>query len=409
MNVKLIRLADRYIGVPACAIATVLSRIGRMFAHDRADSCMPRNILFIKLAEQGASVLAYPAILRAIELVGRENVFFMVFDVNLPVLEAMDVVPAENIFPVSSSGGFTTIFDSLAAVRALRKCGIDTAIDLEFFARATALFAWMSGAKNRIGFHSFFGEAHYRGDLMTHRLVYNPHLHATRMFRSMVEASLREPGFLPAFNDLPGKDPLPLPVFNPHPEETGKVQKLLEIETGTPDFKPLILLNANASDLLPLRRWPEERYIELAKRILAAEPKARVAFTGGAGEAEAASALARATADSRCFSLAGKTNFRELLTLYCMANAMVTNDSGPAHFAAMTPLPTVTLFGPETPRIFGSPSTQNLSIWKELPCSPCVSAYNDRQSACRNNLCMCSITVEEVFQAVCGICRFSRT
>jgi hypothetical protein len=32
-----------------------------------------------------------------------------------------------------------------------------------------------------------------------------------------------------------------------------------------------------------------------------------------------------------------------------------------------------------------------------LPCSPCVNAYNNRQSVCRDNICMKSITVDHVF------------
>ena len=40
-----------------------------------------------------------------------------------------------------------------------------------------------------------------------------------------------------------------------------------------------------------------------------------------------------------------------------------------------------------------------------LPCTPCVSAYNNRLSSCRNNLCMQGITVERVFDAVRDILR----
>ncbi len=45
---------------------------------------------------------------------------------------------------------------------------------------------------------------------------------------------------------------------------------------------------------------------------------------------------------------------RELLTLYTLASVLVTNDSGPAHFASPTPVHTIVLFGPEPPLLFGS-------------------------------------------------------
>jgi ADP-heptose:LPS heptosyltransferase len=80
---------------------------------------------------------------------------------------------------------------------------------------------------------------------------------------------------------------------------------------------------------------------------------------------------------------------------------LVTNDSGPAHFATLTPIDVVTLFGPETPRLFAARTPRNAALWAGLTCSPCVSAYNNRQSPCRNNLCMQAISVEQVFAAVC--------
>ena len=98
--------------------------------------------------------------------------------------------------------------------------------------------------------------------------------------------------------------------------------------------------------------------------------------------------------------MAGKTTLRELLVLYCLADVLVTNDSGPAHFATLTSIRVITLFGPETPALFGARTPTARIIWKNLPCSPCVSAYNNRLSTCTNNLCMQEITVEEVFNAV---------
>ena len=38
--------------------------------------------------------------------------------------------------------------------------------------------------------------------------------------------------------------------------------------------------------------------------------------------------------------------------LYTLSELLITNDSGPAHFASMTPITVITLFGPETPLLF---------------------------------------------------------
>ena len=61
----------------------------------------------------------------------------------------------------------------------------------------------------------------------------------------------------------------------------------------------------------------------------------------------------------------------------------------------------MTLFGPETPRLFAARTPRNVALWSGVACSPCVNAYNNRQSPCRNNVCMQQITVDQVFAAAC--------
>jgi ADP-heptose:LPS heptosyltransferase len=69
----------------------------------------------------------------------------------------------------------------------------------------------------------------------------------------------------------------------------------------------------------------------------------------------------------------------------------------------MTPIRVVTLFGPETPALFSARSPNSTALWAGIACSPCVNAYNNRQSVCRNNLCMQAITVDDVFEKVTRI------
>jgi ADP-heptose:LPS heptosyltransferase len=91
--------------------------------------------------------------------------------------------------------------------------------------------------------------------------------------------------------------------------------------------------------------------------------------------------------------------FNELPALYHLAHVMVTNDSGPGHFSSVTPLPTIVLFGPETPALYGSLG-KSIPIFAGLACSPCVSAANHRKTPCTNNLCMQAITVPQVMSAM---------
>jgi ADP-heptose:LPS heptosyltransferase len=402
MNVSAMRRADRWLGVPACAVLTLARRL-RSLGTAPTTPARPRRILFVKLAEQGSTVLAHAALTEAVRRVGRENVFFLVFAENRFILDVMDVIPAENVIPIPSHSLGAVLRGAIGAIRRMHREGIDTAIDMEFFARSSAVMSFLSGATWRVGFHAFSSEASYRGDLMTHRLSFNSHLHASQVFQMLVAALDAPPDRLPALDLPPPAIDGNLPRFVPSAEETATVAGIVRRLAGTDDVPPLVLLNANCSDLLPLRRWPPDRYVLLARRLLERYPELRIAFTGAPDEAQAVAPLVRQVGSPRCLSLAGHTTLRQLLVLYTLARVLVTNDSGPAHFAALTPIRVVTMFGPETPHVFGARTPRSHTLWAGISCSPCVNAYNDRRSSCGDNVCMKRITVDEVFDVTCRL------
>ena len=400
VGISALQHTDRWLGAPLCAVLTLVRKVFGPGRPSRA--CPVHKILFIKFAEQGSTVLAYPAICRATEMVGRENVYFVVFEDNRFILDVMEIIPEQNVITISTKSPFALATGAFRAILRARKIDIDAVIDMEFLTRFSAMLTFLTGAKSRVGFHTFFGDGPYRGDLMTHRLLYNPHLHTSQMFEAMVEALTRDPAVLPTFDFKPPATQ-PFAKFNPAPGEAAEVDALLRRENPAVGSAPLILLNPNASDLLPLRRWPPMRYVELSRRLLERYPDLFIAFTGAPAEATANNRLAAEVSSNRVISLAGKTTLRQVLVLYTRSQILVTNDSGPAHFASMTPIHVITLFGPETPALFGARSSNATALWAGIACSPCVNAYNNRQSVCRNNLCMQTITVDAVFEKVTSI------
>src|SRR4029078_6668922 len=96
---------------------------------------------------------------------------------------------------------------------------------------------------------------------------------------------------------------------------------------------PLVLLNPNCSDMLPLRRWPAEKYIELAQRLTATYPELYGGVTGSPAEAEAAASMVEQIGSERCFSLAGRTTLRQLLVGVGLAGGFVHKQRGTAPFA----------------------------------------------------------------------------
>ena len=272
------RMVDRWLGVPVCVALSAVRRLRDVFG--RRPPGPVRRIVFVKLAEQGSTVLACSALRRAAQLVGRENVHFLVFEENRFILDVMDLIPHDNVIAIRADGLVGTVFGALRAIAAMRTLKIDAAIDLEFFARASAALCYLSGARRRVGFHAFGGHGPYRGNLMTHRLLFNPHLHTTQTFRVMVEALSVPPHKLPALDLRPVEADDPPPPFEPAPEEVESVRDLLRQAAAAATFEPLVLLNCNCSDLLPLRRWPSRRYVELAGRLIERFPDLRVGMTG---------------------------------------------------------------------------------------------------------------------------------
>jgi ADP-heptose:LPS heptosyltransferase len=397
VSVNTLQRADRFLFAPLCFVLTLIRWASR--EPDLSKAPHPRSLLFVKLAEQGSTVLAARAIRRAMEWVGRENVYFLVFEENRFVLDVMELVPAENVFTVPTTSLRAMAVGAARALRQIRCRRIDAAVDLEFFARFSAALTWLSGARWRAGLHGFFNEGPFRGDLFTHRVLYNSHIQTNAMFFTLVEA-LKQPGVrLPTLDFISEPPSEPERRFVPLPDEVARVRAMLHEKAGVAENSKVILLNPNAGDLLPLRRWPYERYRVLACRILDELPDVYVAFTGIKKEAAAVDGLVRAVDSPRCFSLAGETTLRDLLVLYGLSEVLVTNDSGPAHFAVLTPIDVITLFGPETPSLFAASTPRNTVIFRGLACSPCVTALNNRQSGCQDNQCMKQISVEQVLNA----------
>jgi len=318
-------------------------------------------------------------------------------------LDALDLIEPANVLAIRTRRPLTAIADIARALSMLRSKRVDSAIDLEFFARGSAILSFLSGCRTRVGLHGSAGEAPYRGDLMTHRVRYNPYLHTTETFCLLVQALDQSSGTLLPFPTTTGGPDEQTPMVVPSESELIEVSGLIQAALPAGKCASLILLNPNCSDILPLRRWPEKSYVELASLLTARYPHAHVAITGAPSERKAAEALVRQVGSQRCFSLAGWTTLRQLLVLYSVAEVLVTNDSGPGQFATLTPIDVVTLFGPETPKLFAARSPRNHVFWQGLACSPCVSAANQRLSSCRDNLCMQQITVDAVFKKVCEI------
>ena len=93
-------------------------------------------------------------------------------------------------------------------------------------------------------------------------------------------------------------------------------------------------------------------------------------------------------------------NLKELIDLFNISRILISNDSGPPRFASLTKISILVFFGPETPILYRSLGLNVKVFYSNFACSPCVSAFNHRQSPCIDNKCLQEIKPEEVFTFV---------
>ncbi len=403
MNENTSRRLDLWIGVPLCWVLTQLLRFARLFSR-RSTTEHPNKILFIKLAEMGAIVLTVPAFEAARKRVGQRNLFCLMLAGNRDVHDLLRFFPDDNLMTIRDGNLWTFVVDVLGVLSRCRREGIDCVIDLEGFSRISAILAGLSGARIRVGLDRYTTEGLYRGDFFTHRVAYNYYNHASVQFLTMVEAIDAPLGNIPLLKTRMELGDYRLPPFEPSDEETEEMRSLIARKCGGDPGRPLILLNCNLIDLLPLRQWSRDNFLQLGRRILERHSEATLLLTGLPEAREASEALAHEISPDRAVSVAGETTLRGLVTLFTLSDLLITSDCGPGHMAALTDIPIISIFGPETPQLYAPLSPHNHSPWAGLACSPCLHAFNHRKSPCKNNVCMQAITVNDVFRLAQEIC-----
>jgi lipopolysaccharide heptosyltransferase II len=383
---------DRVLGPPLCWVASRLARRGR--PEPAAGDV--RRILIIVLSEMGALVLTRPMFDRLKQNYPSAAVYVLCSDQNIGALDLMDVVDAEHVIKVRIGSFGALVIDGVRAVRRMRALSVDAVLDLELFARVSAVLAALSGAPIRVGFHRFTQEGLYRGDAINRPVLYNPHQHIAQQFLTLADAIGSTD--IPAAKRLLEAAPPALPPLRLRPDELESARDALYRRHPSIASRPLVFVCPGAG-LIPIRAWPIASFAKVAHALV--DQGYAVAIVGVAADRTLAQTIQQACPGGQCVDLTGYTQtVREIIVLLHLGVLLITNDGGTGHMAALTPIETIVLFGPETPVLYGSLSPRAINLHKPLSCSPCLTAYNHRQSPCDgNNVCLQTISPEEVLTA----------
>jgi lipopolysaccharide heptosyltransferase II len=143
----------------------------------------------------------------------------------------------------------------------------------------------------------------------------------------------------------------------------------------------------------PQKRWPEQNYAMLCKKLNASYGT-RILITGAEKDMDLASDIIKSSGHY-AVNICGKTSLKQLASIMHRAKMVVANDTGPMHIAISQKTPVIALFGPTSPKITGPYGSGKYAILhKWFDCIiPCYKICNDYK-------CMLSITVEDVFNAL---------
>jgi ADP-heptose:LPS heptosyltransferase len=397
MNIDVQRWIDRWAGIPLCAAVSAFDAIRNRIRPAPTEDTAPRAIVVILLSEMGSLVLAHEMFTRLKTRYPNAELHALLFGKNREILDLMQVIAPGNVHTVDDKS-LTGLLRSLWKVLAdLRRANVDVAIDCELFSRISSLLSFASGASVRVGFHRHTQEGLYRGSHINRPVPYNPYQHISAQFLTLARAI--DSATVP-------RSKLPVMVQTkppPHVQLDAALITNIEARLAT-DFpaiagKPLVLVYPGGG-ILPIRAWPLASYTALCNGLVA--DGCAVAVIGlkedQALARDLVASVQAADSTSPVIDLTGYTrSIAELLALFHKASLLVTNDGGPGQFAALTPIWTVMLFGPETPSLYAPLTPHCYSFYSQWPCSPCLTAYNHRSSFCDgDNQCLKVIAPEAV-------------
>ncbi len=272
---------------------------------------------------------------------------------------------------------------TLAAAKRLRQCGCDAAILFPNSFRA-ALTVFLAGIGERIGY-----DRDGRTLLLTRRLQ------ARRSGGTFLPvpqmryyARLLEP-----LGIQPDEFRMELPVTAEHEQQAEDLLARAPAGDG-----PTVMINPGCA-FGPSKQWNLERFAELAD-MLAERDGARIVINAAPNEKQIAARVVHQMRTPPAVSFHDRDNTLGLLkSLVKRCDLMVTNDTGPRHFAAAFDVPVVTLFGSTDPVWAQIDYPGETILRKAVHCSPCQQKLCPQPLGPMYHRCMFAIKVQEVYQA----------
>ncbi|MFH1753366.1 MAG: lipopolysaccharide heptosyltransferase II [Candidatus Omnitrophota bacterium] len=255
----------------------------------------------------------------------------------------------------------------------LRKKRFDTAIILHPTNRAH-MIAFLAGIPKRVGFNRRLGF------LLTHKVAHKKEFGD----RHEIDHTL---DIVRAIGLAPRSRALYMPVKRDVQRKVDSTLSGLGVEAGD------VVVAIHPSSSCPSKKWPAERFANIADRLIGERNVKIVILSGRDGMVDAEKA--KVAMKRKAIDLSGKTTIQELAAVLKRCSLFISNDSGPVHVACAVGTPVIAIFGRKNaglgPKRWGPTGARDRVLHKDAGCGEC-SAHN----CVKGFLCIAAVTEDEV-------------
>jgi ADP-heptose:LPS heptosyltransferase len=388
-----LRLIDRYCGVVICSALSLVAKL-----NPKPNNKQIKTVLVMELFEMGAAMMIYPSLQYIKNNVENATVYCLTLKSIKGSWELLDAIPSENIYAVDDKNLFAFFASLLSNILKLRKKNIDLIVDYELFMRVSAIISFMIKSKFRVGFNKYEMEGLYRGTFYNFKCGFNQNSHIAKNFLSLTKTALDFEQEYPNYKGHISASELSVPIYKSDARLSLSVREKIKSLYPTYDSNKLILVSPDVGYNLTIRNYPRDLLVEVINRILGNFPGKLVLLVGTQDNMETCNYVSEKVNHERCINFCNKApSLREFFELLYASELLLTNDNGPAHFAAATGTKVLALFSTDSPFIYG-PLGNCVIMYSFYQCSPCISAFNHKTSKCTNNLCLQAIQPEAVYE-----------
>ncbi len=331
------------------------------------------NLLIVLPNWVGDVVMATPS-LRAIRRQVRGQITYLMRPYVQDVVHGLPWMDHAEFWPESAGrkrAGFLPLARRLRARRF-------SAVLLLTNSFRSAVLAWTTAARRRIGY-----ARDYRSFLLT-----DPLRPRRREGRFKIESMLTYYGRLAQHlgcGDVGGRLELAT-----DPDSDAAVDRWWS-ELGVKAGQPLIVLNPGGS-FGASKLYPAERFAEVGE-ALARDIGARILVTGGPQEVGIVEAVVRGISNAAAL-LPPRLNLRLLKSIIRRSRLLVTNDTGPRHFAIAFDVPVVTIFGPTHPAWTESHYRDERKVQIPVNCGPCQKPVCPLDHRCMTGIAPAAVVAQ---------------